>query len=81
MGSDPFLTAPTQSAAAEVYSSKACVDALKMFIDVKRIGSVDAVLAQVPPAARAVLMAKFDADAGTVLGADGQEAKRGALSL
>ena len=73
--------APTQSAAANVYSSKECIGALKKFVDTKRIGSVDAVLAQVPPAARAVLMAKFDADAGTVLGADGQEAKRGALSI
>ena len=73
--------APTQSAAANVYSSKECVDALKKFVDTKRVGSVDAVLAQVPAAARAVLMAKFDADAGTVLGADGQEAKRGALSI
>ena len=73
--------APTQSAAANVYSSKECIDALKKFVDTKRVGSVDAVLAQVPAAARAVLMAKFDADAGTVLGADGQEAKRGALSI
>ena len=73
--------APTQSAAANVYSSKECIDALKKFVDTKRVGSVDAVLVQVPAAARAVLMAKFDADAGTVLGADGQEAKRGALSI
>ena len=73
--------APTQSAAANVYSSKECIGALKKFVDTKRIGSVDAVLAQVPAAARAVLMAKSDADAATVLGADGQEAKRGALSI
>ena len=48
--------APTQSAAASVYSSKECIDALKKFVDTKRVGSVDAVLAQVPAAARAVLV-------------------------
>ena len=73
--------APTQSAAANVHSPKECFGALKKFVDTKRIGSADAVLAQVPAAARAVLMAKFDADAGTVLGTDGQEAKRGALNI
>ena len=73
--------APTQSAAANVYSSKECIGALEKFVDTKRIGSADAVLAQVPAAARAVLMAKFDADAGKVLGTDGQEAKRGALNI
>ena len=73
--------APAQSAAAEVYSSKECIGARKKFVDTKRIGSVDAIPTQVSAAARAVLMVKFDADASTVLGADGREAKRGALSI
>ena len=55
--------------------------ALKQFTGTKRIANVDSVLATVPAAARAILMAKFDTDNGTVLTADGQEAKRGALFL
>ena len=55
--------------------------ALKQFAGTKKITNVDAVLATVPAPARAILMAKFDTDNGTVLTADGQEAKRGALFL
>ena len=73
--------APTHTASASVYSDPATIAALKQFAGTKKIANVDAVLATVPAPARAILMAKFDTDNGTVLTADGQEAKRGALFL
>ena len=73
--------APTHTASASVYSDPATIAALKQFAGTKKITNVDAVLATVPAPARAILMAKFDTDNGTVLTADGQEAKRGALFL
>jgi len=73
--------APTHTASASVYADQATISALKQFAGSKKISNVDAVLDTIPVAARAILMAKFDTDNGTVLTADGQEAKRGALYL
>ena len=73
--------APTHTASAGVYPDPATITALKQFAGTKKISNVDLVLATVPAAARAILMVKFDSDNGTVLTADGQEAKRGALFL
>ena len=73
--------APTHSASESVYSDQATITALKQFAGTKRIANVDSILVTVPAAARAILMAKFDTDNGTVRTADGQEAKRGALFL
>ena len=72
---------PTHTASASVYSDPATIAALKQFTWTKNISNVDLVLATVPAAARAIPLAKFDTDNGTVLTADGQEAKRGALFL